>query len=476
MRSLALEPSARRPRLSLIKDDFGFLPTPVPVSRSRASWWVGEALKDWYTTVFAVTGGLGSGKTHGSVQWHYTMCTRNQDSPFSWYVEPVFARINDTALPKWRKFFKGIGYVEGIHYTVKLGNPTIIRLPNQHEIHIMSGHNPDLMVGAEISHATIDEPGSCKYDVFLNVMSRLRCPMSYVRQVMLSGVPQGGNWYMDLFNFKGVDFKRRYRRFQLWTDDNVHNLGEAYLQQIEETYRAFPLKLLSYRKGEFTHFYEGRAITEYDESVHIDAELGPDPELEIYLTWDFNAFPLAWCAVQVQPFDLEFRLKTHRIRKYVVLAESAADGIGNLQDACAEFVRKFPSVDFRSTPIKVYGDRTGHAHSHKVRFTDYEQIRQYLKPYYDSIEICAARQVAPQVESIEEVNRLFSYNLMMLHPRCHNTMRSLRETRWKPGEREIMKPKGETHTHWLDALKYLVYQLKRYDILEQKREVVFGVN
>lgn len=446
------------------------------IVKYNAAWWVSEALRDYGTKVHFVTGGLGSGKTHGSVDWHYAMCTQNQDAKFSWFTEPVFARVKDTAIPKWLNLFQRIDLRENVHWTMVHGNPTVIRLCSGQEIHILSAHNPELLVGAEVSHFTMDEPGKTKYEAFLQCMGRLRDPAAYRRQALLCGSPEGTNWFMDLGDFQGLNLEKLYRRFQLHTADNRANLPPDYIDQLIVTWAAFPARLKAYLYGVFGSFFEGQCITEFDEAVALDADVGLDPEEDIYLSFDFNAYPLAYVIVQVQKFPLMVDGKIFNVRNFVVLGESVSERGGNLEDAAASFVKKVPPAYFRRSPIRLYGDRTGHAASHKVKHTDYEQLVNFLTPHYDTVEICAAKQIAPQVDAIEEVNRLFSYQLVRVHPRCTNFINSLKKTSWKEGTREIDKPKNDKHTHWLDAFKYLAYWLKDLDILNAKRAIVYGVN
>lgn len=447
-----------------------------PEVEVNVAWWVAEALRDFKTKAHFVTGGLGSGKTHGAVQWHYDLVTENPKARYSWFLEPVHARVKDTAIPKWLDFFQLIGLRETVHWDIYQGNPTVFKLCSGQEIHLLSAHNPDLLVGAEISHFTIDEPGKTKYDAFLKCMSRMRDPLAWRRQGMLSGSPEGDNWFKDLGDFQGIDVQRLYRRFQLFTSENPYNAPD-YVQQLMITWEAFPARLKAYLYGVFTSFFEGMCITEFDEATDLDAGLTPDPDQDLYLTFDFNAYPLAFVVAQIQKFPyLLDNGVIHNVRNYVVLAESHGKNEGNLEDAATEFKKKFPTRVFRHTPIKIYGDRTGHAKSHKVRHTDFQQLENYLKEEYMHVEVCAQRQVAPQTDSIEEVNRLFSYQLVKVHPRCTNFVNSIKTTRWKDGTREIYKPAGDKHTHWLDAFKYLAYQLKDLDILNAKRSIVTGIN
>ena len=47
-------------------------------------------------------------------------------------------------------------------------------------------------------------------------------------------------------------------------------------------------------------------------------------------------------------------------------------------------------------------------------------------------------------------------------------------TTWKPNERKLFKPQKDTWTHWLDAVKYWMYQ-ERYEIFGDGN-IILGKN
>jgi len=86
-------------------------------------------------------------------------------------------------------------------------------------------------------------------------------------------------------------------------------------------------------------------------------------------------------------------------------------------------------------------------------------VNSGLSKFYNNVRIVAMRQVAPQVDSVESLNRAFSYAQVLISRKNVNLIKSLRGTRWKEGKRELYKPSDDKITHWADSLKYRVYQL-----------------
>lgn len=441
-----------------------------------AAWWVGEILQDPVTSIFAVTAGLGSGKTHGDCQIHHYLVEQNRNSRFSGFLEPTFQKIADAAIPTYEKILNACGYSRGVDYKIlKSPYPKLIYLnhPKQHEVHFLSAENPEKIVAVEYSHATADEAGILDWEAVRNLRTRVRCSEAKRRQTVLSGAPQGLNDFASEFDsdtlpdwdcsVKRDHFKERFvegvlvkhRRFTLWTDDNKRYLPAEYIPTLVDTYGHNPNLIKSYRYGMFCTLTEGVAVSNYMPQRHdLGTNRKADPYKDFVLSFDFNANPCSWVAIQKQPFEDYER----RVNRYVVIEEASGTS-GQLVDAVVEFAAKFPVQVFRDTKISIFGDRSGHGDSHKIEGSDYDTIYQTLRELgYKNVEICATKKVAPEHESIEAVQRLFLKNLLCINPKCKNLKRSFFSSIWKKGIRKLHKPSGETHTHWLDALKYWAWQ------------------
>lgn len=455
----------------------------------QASWWVGEAITDRESSVLAVTAGLGSGKTHGLCQWHNYLCKENAECNFSGFMEPSFQKVIDTAIPTYQKVLQSFCYSEGRDYkVVKSPYPKIVYLRLhkrvKHEVHFLSAETPDKIAGVEYSHGSEDEAGINSGEARRNFRGRLyRDPKAKRSQFLLVGAPQGINEFADEFDSDSIEGWERphprdhyrlvtventiikKRRFILWTDDNPF-VSPAYLAELQETYGHNPNLIRSYRYGQFCPLTEGAAFANYLPQKHdTDGIYNPNPYLPISLTFDFNASPLAWVSIQ--------RVRIDGIPFYVAMNE-ANEGATNLDDTCVEFAVKHPVREFSETPIYIYGDRTGHAASHKIAGSDFENIKNYLKKLgFKNIEIRAQKGVAPEASSVDALNRLFLANRFIIEKRCRMLRRGLLATVWKTGTRKLDKPAGETHTHHPDAVKYWAYQERDNLLTGQK---IYGKN
>ena len=438
------------------------------------AWWVGEALDDRQSSVFAVTAGMGSGKTDGASDWLHHRIRENYEVPFYAYMEPTYQKVMDTAIPTMQRVLQRYGRAEDWHYKiVKSPHPKLIYLDERWkpEVHFLSAENPDRIAAVQYGCAVEDEAGVNKGAARRNLRTRLyRQENAKVSQFMIVGAPQGINEFADEFDSETLDgwdishprdhiLRREVegtivqkRRFILHTDDNPF-VPRQYIVELQDTYGHNPMLIQSYRYGRFCPLTEKAAYSNYMPQKHDTESFEADPFLDVIMKWDFNYNPLAWVASQGFITDYPIRQK-----RYVALHE-ANEGATNLDDACVEFAFKFPPERFRETPILIYGDRTGHARSHKISGSDFENVRLYLtKLGYKNVFIKAQERVAPESASVEALNKMFFNNAYLVHKRCRMLRRGLLATQWQDGVRKLAKPSGETHTHHPDAVKYWAWQ------------------
>lgn len=447
------------------------------------AWWVGDAYKtalyyaelnkklakkDQLIPAYAVSAGLGAGKTHGACEHHHLLVLQNQEAPYSGWMEPTHTLVKLAAIPTYKKvLIDEFGYKEGRDFEVYVSAPArIVYKRSGHEVIFISGDSPNNVVAFELSHASIDEAGACHADAQRNFRTRVRHPKAKILNNLIVGAPQGITAFAEEFDSdtlpdweiehwrKHKHIHKPFNRAILWTDDNPHIAG-GYIQSLMDTYGHNPNLIKSYRYGLFCPLTEGVACPNYIPQKHdLPFDLDADPHRDIYLTYDFNANPVSWISLQLVPFDEEVR----RLR-YVALHESSVS-LRNLDDSVVEFAFKHPVEKFHDTLIKVCGDMSGHADSHKVEWTDYGRIKDMLHQLgYKRVEIIAHRVNPLETDSVEALQRAFLEDYLYLNKSVKGISKSLMATTWKKGARKLDKPNGETHTHKFDALKYFAYSV-----------------
>lgn len=453
-----------------------------------SAWWVLEAIADLNTWQFGITAGLASGKTHGAYQWFHDRLLRNAGCRFSASLWPTYQKIHDAGIPTYQKVLDSFCLRENEDYEILKSPFPKIRFLTQnpgHEVHFLSAERPKTIVAVEYSHAAEHEAGVISKEASENLRSRVRDPKAKIRQVMREGAPQGLNNFADDFDSSSQpgwdiseprDHKQLLaglprRRFTVWTDDNPF-VPRDYLLVLQDTYGHNQNLIKSNRFGEFCNLVEGNCYSNYFPVKHDILDREADPMRPINLCLDFNYAPLAWTANQLIPFDEP----GGRRFRYIIMEEASGDA-HHLDDSAVEFAAKFPVWMFAETPIKLYGDRTGHAKSHKIAGSDFENFKKYLTELgYKNVEIAASRAVAPEGASVEAVQRLFLKGLVYLCKRCKRTRISFMRTAWKKGERKIDKPANETWTHHSDGFKYFAWQATRNFNGNNDNLIIHGTN
>ena len=462
--------------------------------------WARELLNDLESDVVAVTAGLGAGKTHAANQKHFLLSLINDKSPFSAYVLPTHSEIKGIGFPRMEETLIEAGLTLGKDfeiYTSQLDPKVVLKITGQ-EIKYLSAHKPQRIRAFEYSHASGDEVGDWPYDEYRNLRSRVRCRRAKVRQTILWGAPQGIGWFADEFDSdtiegwnrdkkrdhwkvstvseRGVDYEFLFRRLRVRTDDNPF-LPSSYVAELVQNFAHNKNKLKSYREGIFAPFYEGNAVQAFNEERHLQ-DLEINEHLPIYFCWDFNHTPLANLVMQIQTFEDP---QWGRENKYCFLSESSGND-SLILDAVDEFCARYPIERFGRTPIYLFGDRSGHSRSHKVRGSDYETIHKKLKEKgFERVEIRATKRVAPEAESIEALNKGFSYDRILVDNSCKNLIRGYQSARWKEGERKLDKSKKDMNAsgeksatyyiNWVDASKYPIWQLEFIDERQAEKRI-----
>mgnify|MGYP001024158110 CR=1 FL=1 len=436
-----------------------------PTIETRLPWWVAHAIRDVESELILVTGGLGSGKTYGSCIKFHDLVGLNSQCDLCWAVAPTHGKVEDVLIPSYQEVLSSVyGLLPDTHYRLYKTKPARIEwLAFQGpSVVFHSADRPELMVGSNISHWMVTEAGLVFNEpvVHEKLVSRARDKKAVCIQGIAEGTPEGLNHLQALA--EGDDFrwlnhwlarnpKTKTSRIKLKTKWNPH-LPNGYLERLIRAYSWNPQKLKSYLDGEFTSFTEGACYSNLH-AANIVLDIQADPHLPLTFAWDFNKTPLAWVVWQDQPVT---RRDGRRVRKIRVLAES--DGRSNqLDDGVIEFLHKFPKERYFDTLIRLDGDRSGFAGSHKIQGSDYQHIQRYLRPFFRNVEIVSRHEVTPVRSSVEQLNKLLLYEVVEIGAWCRNTITSLEKTKFKPGTTDIEKPSNDQHTHWQEALRVSTY-------------------
>lgn len=418
-------------------------------------YWSNEILEDTRFDRFVITGGLGSSKTTNGLITFLINVLRNPKAKMWWVIAPTYSRIDDSVIPAIVFGMDLLGLKANVHYKYLKSKPSVIRIfATDQEIRFISADRPETMVSATLGGYFITEAFRIKREVYENVESRTRSRLVDRTIGILEGTPEGDTWGKDEFNIDKYDYSRRLRRFILHTHDNAHNLNDGYIPRLFQIYAHNPAQIRSYIYGEFSSFRSGDVFGQFVESRDLIEKMEADPSIPLEICFDFNVRPLTYSVWQKRYI---YRDGYTRLRE--VCLEESSNNLHGLEAAAASIVLQFPKEIYADTKVEIWGDRTGHAESHKAPGTDFSNIQKYLKTHFKNVEVKAPRYVTPIAGSVDIVNKLFLYELALVCDNCVNVRRSFNNTKWKAGKADLEKPQGEDWTHWSDGARYRLYDL-----------------
>lgn len=386
-------------------------------------WWESPSY------IKALVGGYGSGKTAVSAKWGISMCLHNAPAPHM-HIAPSYKVAKRTIIPHLKNLLNG----RGIDYSHnKTDNEIVIRHKGREGIiWIGSGDDPDALKGPNLGSANIDEPFIQKFEVFQQILARLRDPRAKLIQLGLTGTPEELNWGYDVCEGEDAD-KYDIEVIHASSADNLA-LPEQFINSLRNGYDEN--SIAAYMEGKFVILSDGLVYRQFSRENVIDCDT---PESGIVLVgMDFNVDPMS--AVLCQEVSGEL----HQFDE-IILPNSDTPSL------CKEIVKRYPRHRF-----VVYPDSSGKSRSSKG-YTDFALIRENLGDKLESIE---HPQANPALR-----DRFNSVNGMMcnsngvrryfIHPRCKETIADYERT---THPYEEFKRKNAKRTHASDAAGYLIHR------------------
>jgi hypothetical protein len=124
----------------------------------------------------------------------------------------------------------------------------VITVADSFEILMRSGEEADKIIGTNAGWGIIDEPGKQTEEVGKNVLARIRDSRTKLGQLVLTGTPEGFNWFYEWCSRPDIDVIRAK------TSDNPFNSGD-YEATLRSMYSEQEIK--AYLDGEFVRFEGG---------------------------------------------------------------------------------------------------------------------------------------------------------------------------------------------------------------------------
>ena len=339
----------------------------------------------------------------------------------NWYVTQNYKSAKQIA---WRQLR---AMVPTEMFVKKNESELSVELTNGSLIALKGADNADSLRGVSLSSLIIDEAAYVKREAWEMVLRPALSDQGGPAWFITT--PAGLNWFHDLW--EAAEDQPDWSTHSYTTIQG----GNVPAEEIEAAKRTLDDRTF---RQEYLASFEtltGRVYPDFDND-NISEDIG-DTGGEILLGCDFN--------VGVMAGVLGSRVgDTLHVWDEVALKQS------NTDEMCMHLRNKFPD-----RAIVAYPDPTGSARKTSAAGeTDHGIIRKYG---YKVISPKHPWAVKDKINSTNWLIRTAHGDIKMLvHPRCKNTIKALRNVTYKEGSEDYVIDKTANIEHWTDAMGYLV--------------------
>jgi hypothetical protein len=362
-----------------------------------------------------------------------------------WYVAPTYKQAKRLM---WSELKRSIP-PSFIKYKSEVD--LILELKNGSTIALFGVDKPDGLRGSGINLLCMDEYQDFKPEIFEKVLY----PTLTDRRgrVVVAGTPKSYNLLYELY-MRGYDpawRKDGWKSWQFVTADN------PFIPRSEIDAARRNLDEKSFKQEYLASFetMEGKVYYAFNRKRHASSHLPFNPRLPIWIGQDFNIDPMSSVILQPQPngqiwvvdeLDLP-DCSTHE------LAEKLED--------------KFWRPEIKKK-LEIYPDPAGATRGHTRGESDLDILRQmgFRKIFYK-------RKHDAVADRVNSVNRMFMTasgdTRLFVSNHCTSLIKSLEQTIYKEGTREVNKKLGTEHM--ADALGYII--CFRFPV---KKNQIYGIS
>jgi hypothetical protein len=331
-------------------------------------------------------------------------------------------------------------------------NRMVLKIADNPPILCRSLTNWEKLAGIEIGWYYIDEAWGSPIDGFRELNRRMRCPHAKMLQGFLTTNLNGYDWIYEEFYEKPLEDKNLRSKRGLIRATTLDNpiLVKDYIENLSATLTYELLQQWVF--AQFVNINAKAAYYNFRRTTHVDAERASFREdLPLRFTMDFNYNPLCGSVGQQAG-------NTGWTFEEFVLEQAST------YDLCDKFITQFRN--FRGD-VYVYGDATGKRHQTQSKHSDYDIIRNKLRPIFgDRLHLKVPGHNPPIRDRLNSVNmklkNALSVATYFIHPRCRKTIldfETCETSDMSPSVIEKRGADGEAKTHPTDGVGYwLTYE------------------
>lgn len=396
-----------------------------------------EFVSNFKDQFIAFVGGNRCGKTFGGSEKVFLLSEINgrEKSTNILCVEPTYEMAIQTLKPAIENIFEYYGV--DISYNGSEHKFTIPEFNNS-LIYLRSGDRPQRIESGKYSAVWVDEPAQCKKEVFQRIITRLNDKDAIVKQILLTGTPEGLNhYYKEITRTDPKTGKQIYKVILGSVDEIKLNAGEDHIGRLESNLD--PLVLREKLYGDFLNTTSGRVYYAFEEKHVIDSyEINYG--LPVIISCDFNVNP---CIFNLHQIVGDKVYTFHEFVKYNANTPYMCDDL----ESYFKSRPQFPAYHF-------YGDYTSTAQrTTATSWTDWAIIENRFKNYPGYRKFLVPN---PHVkERVETQNGMFAHDRHKILRVCKYLIDDFRQVVWDKNGHDL-DGSDKDRTHASDGTGYFL--------------------
>lgn len=376
-----------------------------------------------------LSAGYGGGKTYALCMKAFKLMSQNKGIPGG-FLAPDLKMFKRDVVPT----FKQICRSHRIPFRFRRDDSTLIFPTTKTIIYVFhSEDDGDSIRGPNLGFGLINEITMCSKGAFDAFISRVRLKDANVRQVAMSGTPEGFNWTYDYF----IANKREDTKL-IFGDMRLNKyVAEDYAKRLIESYD--DLLVQQFVEGKFVNTVGNQAVYKFNRSLYASNEIVRNDDMPIWVSIDFNVAPMAATLWNKYPDNIDGPILR------------AFDEIRIINADTYELARVIREKCGDHREVVLFPDPAGNARSTKSQKSDIQILRD---AGFEDIRFRS--RIKSVKDCLTALNSFIGKNRMAIDARkCRETVLDLEQCIMKQGTNELDKS-NPNRTHWLDGTKNMI--------------------
>jgi len=376
----------------------------------RAFWQLPNFIK-------LLVGGYGCGKTRIGALRSIWSSYMNSPIPHL-YVSPTYKQARKTVIVSIREMLdRGT-----VNYIYNKTNHEFFIPDWNGYIWIASGDEPESLKGPNLATAGIDEPFIMHEEILSVVLSRLRHPEAFYRELFLTGTPEQLNWGYELA--QNLDGRYDLGTVVARTADNTF-LPEQFVTMLEKAFDEN--QRAAYLNGQFVNLTAGRVYKYFERNMIQEGAMN-------------------------QPLraGIDFNIDNMTAEIFSVMSDGVVCFHDEIHIDNSTTYELADRLHERYPGITVFPDPAGRARKSSSDATDFTILRD------KGFTVEARPAHPPQRARVNAVNKLMREGKLRISARCPRLVKDFEQVSWKCGE---IDKSNEALTHASDAAGYAIEKL-----------------